>query len=606
MALFETMRENTKLILWITVVAFVLLIFLAWGADFTGKRGGGRGGAEAGVLAKVNGERIFAQEYTDAVEQARQLYEPQLDGPPDEAFQLMLRANTWSQLVDRKLILQEARRNGIVATDREVATALLYNPPPRLRNDSAFKNEQGQFDMQRYQQWLAGTNTLALEQEYRDLVIQEKLRMQVLAGVTLAQDDVRQAWLERNQSANLAYVMIPFADAYPGNNVDDATLETYLREHAADFRLPARVRMEYVRIEKRATAEDTLDARSEINEAYQEFRRGEDFALVVRSYSQAPQSHWGEENAPYLTREEIQPPAVAEAAFALPVGQVSDVLSSSDGLHLIKVMDRKTEAGVDKVKLAEIFVPLKMSYDTNFALQEKALDLVDSTGVRDFAAAATDLGLQVNDSGFFVPGGFIPGLGNLAAAKEFARTAHPTQTSRPIEGPDAWYVLFMAGGEPARDAQLSDVRMRVQLAYLQGERERAAVERARAILDLARGGTPLEAAAASDAIARYGRADGVTAQGIVRGLGREPKLAGAAFAAGTAGLVPRVISGTAGAFVIDVLAPPVVDDQAFESQKNELRTQLLQERQNRTLNEWMSRLREGARIEDFRPVLSSM
>jgi parvulin-like peptidyl-prolyl isomerase len=604
MALFETMRENTKLILWITVVAFVLLIFLAWGADFSRGSRGGR--AEAGVLAKVNGERILAQEYTDAVEQARQLYEPQLDGPPDEAFQLMLRANTWSQLVDRKLILQEARRNGIVVTDREVATALLYNPPPRMRNEPAFLNEQGQFDMQRYQQWLAGTNTAALEREYHDLVIQEKLRMQVLAGVTVSQDDVRDAWLERNQRADIAYVLVPYVNAYTSEGVDDATLETYLREHAADFRLPERVRMEYVRLEKRATPEDTLEARSEINEAYQEFRRGEDFALIVRSYSQAPQSHWGEENAPYLTREEIQPPAVAEAAFALPVGQVSDILASSDGLHLIKVMDRKTEEGVDKVRLAEIFVPLKMSYDTNYALQEKALDLVDSTGVRDFAAAAADLGLQVNDSGFFDPTGFIPGLGNLASAKEFARTAHATQTSRPIEGPDAWYVLFLASREAARDAQLSDVRMRVQAAYLNVERERAAGEHANAILDLARGGTPLEAAAASDAIARYGRAEGVTAQGIVRGVGREPKLAGAAFASGAAGLVPRVISGTQGAFVIEVLVPPMADDQAFEAQKDQLRAQLIQEQQNRTLNEWIRKLRDSARIEDYRPVLSSM
>jgi peptidyl-prolyl cis-trans isomerase D len=597
------MRENTKLILWITVVAFVLLIFLAGGADFTR---GNRGGSQAGVLAKVNGERILDREYTDAVELARQLYEPQLDGPPDEAFQLMLRANTWTQLVDRKLILQEARRHGIVVTDREVATALLYNPPPRLRANSAFMNEQGQFDIQRYQQWLAGTETAALEQEYRDLVIQEKLRMQVLAGVTVSQDDVREAWLERSQRADLAYVLVPFADAVTSEGVDDATLETHLREHAADFRLPERVRIEYVRLEKRATVEDTLSARSEINEAYQEFRRGEDFALIVRSYSQAPQSRWGEADAPFLTREEIQPPAVAEAAFALPVGQVSDIFASTDGLHLIKVMDRKTEAGIDKVKLAEIFVPLRMSYDSNYALQEKALDLVDSTGVSDFAAAAADIGLQVSETGFFDPTGFIPGLGNLAAAKEFARTAHGTQTSRPIEGPDAWYVLHLSAREPARDALLGDVRMRVQLAYLQVERERVASERARAILDLARAGTPLETAARSDAIARYGRAEGVTAQGIVRGLGREPKLAGAAFAAGAAGLVPEVVAGTQGAFAIEVLVAPAADEQVFESQKDQLRTQLLQERQNRTLNEWIRRLREGARIEDYRPILSSM
>ena len=48
MPLFEMMRDNTKVILWITVVAFVGLIFLAWGADFSSKLR--RGGAEPARL----------------------------------------------------------------------------------------------------------------------------------------------------------------------------------------------------------------------------------------------------------------------------------------------------------------------------------------------------------------------------------------------------------------------------------------------------------------------------------------------------------------------------------------------------------------------------
>lgn len=603
MALFETMRENTKLILWITVAAFVLLIFLAWGADFA--TGGGGSSVEAGVMARVNGERIYAQEYNDAFEQARQLYEPQLEGAPDESFILMLRANSWTQLVDRKLLMQEARRHGIVVTDREVATALLYNPPARMRVNPAFFNEQGQFDLQRYQSWVAQTNTASLEREYRELVAQEKLRMLLLAGVTVSEEELREAWLERQQRAELAYVQIPYLSLRRNLEIEDARLEPFLAEHREEFRLPERVRMEFVRLEKRASQEDTLEARAEMSEALQDLRRGEDFALLVKSYSQAPRARWGEEDGQYLTREELRQPEVAQAAFTLPVGELSEVIASGEGLHLLKVLDRRTEAEAEKAKIAEIFIPLRMSYETNYALQERALDLVDSTGVGDFRGAAAALELEVQDTGLVDPQGFIPGLRSLTAAKEFAERARAGQTSRPIEGPDAWYVLHLAERQPASDPTLADARRRVQARFLEEEAKREAAARAKEIWNLCRGGMSLEQAARSDSLARYGTAEDATRFGFVRGIGREPKLMGLAFSATQPGLLPEVVTGTMGAYVAELRNLLVFDEQAFAAQREELRRQVLQEKQNRLITEWLTQLRASAEIEDFRPVLTS-
>jgi peptidyl-prolyl cis-trans isomerase D len=607
MALFETMRENTKVILWITVIAFVALIFLAWGANFTsgGRRGGG---PQEGVLARVNGETISVPEFDQGLEMARATYEEQTGKQPDDNLYLMLQASTWEQLVDRALVRREAAKRGVTVTDREVSVAMLQSPLPRYRSNPGFQNEQGQFDIQRYQAWLADpqTNTLPLEREYQDLIRQEKLRMQVLAGVIVSENEVRQAWLEQNERADAGLVMVPYARITVPEEVDDATLDAFLKERAADFRLPDQVSIEYVKLPKQPTTADSIQAASEIEEAYNEFRRGEDFTVLVQSYSQAPVERWGGPTGPYLDRSQLGPGKLADAAFTLPVGEVSSILVEPDGFHVFRVEDRKTEEGVEKVRIADIFVPLKISYDTNQTLRGRMLDLADSTEAGGFRQAAEQLGLKVAETGPFNPEGFVPGLGRLEAAKEFARLARPLAISKPIETAEAWFVLHLSERRPAREATLEDVRPRLKAIYLLEQRKQAARAAAQALLVRCQSGVPLETAAETDARATYQKAEGVTRQGSVPGIGRDAAVAAAVFGTNQPGLIPRVIPGTTAAFVVQVLSRVTLDEAGFAEKREEVRGRLLRDRQNRVVSEWMQQLRDRAQIEDFRPVVASM
>jgi peptidyl-prolyl cis-trans isomerase D len=605
MALFETMRENTKVILWITVIAFVALIFLAWGANFTSQRS--KRGAEAGVLARVNGVPILETDFDATLEQARATYEEQTGKQPDDNFFLRLQASTWDQLVDRALIRKEAERRGVSTTEREISIAMLQNPLPRFQGNPSFRDEQGKFDIQRYQAWLADpqTNTLPLEREYSELILQEKLRMQVLAGVIVSESEVHQAWADQNERVDIAFAMIPFARVTVPENVDDAALEAYLREHAADFHLPEQVALDYVKMPKQPTSTDSIQASSEIEEAYNAFRHGEDFTTLVQSYSQAPPERWGGEKAPYLERGALGGGKVADAAFTLPVGETSSILVEPDGFHVVKVEDRKNENGVDKVRIAEIYIPLKISYDTNQALRERAVALADSTAASGFAAAAEAQGLKVAQTGFFSPEGFIPGLGRLEAAQEFARIGRAQTNSKPIETADAWFVLHLTDRRAARDATLEDVRPRVRAAYLLEQRKQMARTAAEALLARAQAGTPLETVAQGNPLATYQAAPGVTRQGPIPGVGRDANLTAAVFAASGIGLVPRVVVGNQGAFVVTVQARSPLDETAYAAQKDQVRSRLLRDRQNRAASEWMRQMRESAEIQDYRQVVAA-
>jgi len=296
MAVFEAMREKTKVILWITVIAFVGLIFLAWGADFATRS---QGGPEAGILGRVNGEPIQADEYSLILEQSRQTYEQQTGRRADDAAHVQLQATTWERMVDRILMHQTAERHDILVTDQEIANAMLFSPLPRFRSGDIFRNAAGEFDFASYQNWLADprTNTLPLEAEYRELLTAQKLRLLMLSAVKVSGEEVRSRWLEENEQVTIGYAQIPYYQIKTEDRPTDEDLEAYMRANAEDFERPAQVVIEYVKLSKVPTAEDTLEARTEIEEARSELDRGEDFALVVQAYSEAPRNRWGGEGA---------------------------------------------------------------------------------------------------------------------------------------------------------------------------------------------------------------------------------------------------------------------------------------------------------------------
>lgn len=606
MPLFEVMRENTKIILWVTVVAFVGLIFLAWGADFTSSFGG-RKGQEPGVLARVNGQDILAREFSEAFEEARLMYEQQSGQRPNEEAEIMLRTSTWENLVERALVRHEVKRRGIIVTAQEVADALLQNPPRRFLLSPSFQTD-GKFDIQIYQSWLTNprTNTLPLELEQREQLEQAKLQLLLLAGVKVSEIDVREAWLQQNEKIDLTYAQIPYHRIQVATEVEDGALASYLAEHHEEFRLPRRTALEYIRLGKELSVEDSLDAYSEINDAFEELQHGENFAVLVQIYSEAPPSRRGGELGTYMNRDQFSRHDVREAAFSLEVGEASDIIVSADGFHLIKVEDRKTEDGVAKTKIAEIYVPRRMSYETNFALRDRAMDFADSAHVHGFRPAAEIFELNVLETGFFDPTGFVPGLRSMQTAKEFAAASRPGEISRPVETVDAWYVLSTAEAQPGREATLDDARASVQAAYLMEQRRQGAEQSALAILERCRNGTPLREAALAESLAVYNQSSGVARVGFAKGIGHEPKVTGAAFALDEPGLVPIAIQGNQGAFVVEVINRPEVDEEAYAGEKEELRMRLLREKQNRSITEWVRLAREKAEIDDYRELLVSM
>lgn len=118
--------------------------------------------------------------------------------------------------------------------------------------------------------------------------------------------------------------------------VSKAQIEQYYREHAEEFDRPPMVRASHILI--RIEGSDRDGARKRAENLRDRARQGEDFARLAREFSQDPYTASKGGDLGFFPERETP---VAQAAFQLDIGQISDVVESPYGFHVIKVTDRR-------------------------------------------------------------------------------------------------------------------------------------------------------------------------------------------------------------------------------------------------------------------------
>jgi peptidyl-prolyl cis-trans isomerase D len=598
--MFEMMRRNTKLIMWITAGSFVLLIFLAWGAEY--QLGGKGKGSVAGVIGRVNGRAITARAYQDRILVARDNWAQQQGQNPDESSEVQLRDQAWSSLVQEMLLSQEIERRGIQISDKEIAEAIRTQPLPVIMQNPEFQTN-GQFDYNKYLSALSDPNRdwTALETYYRQDLPKQKLQSLVMAATKVSDADIRRQYEDENVKAKVAYAFVPASNfTVAKESIDDATAKAFYEEHNSDYRTDGQAWVQEVRIEKKPTVSDSLAARDLVQQAAKEARDGEDFGILVSAYSEAPPQLRGGAQGMYLTRDQIQSPGVAAAAFSVPVGQVSDVIQDPNGYHLLKIEDRRTTDSKEEVKFADVYVPISLSSETLASCQDRAFNLTRAAqeAGTSLADAAKADGLTVTDLPPFGRSGYVRGVGQVSGFMDWAFNASDGNTTA-MESTEGWYVVRLVRRRAAGLAPIDEVMDRVKADCAAAQQAEQAKEAAQTILESARAGSSLEAAAKLVPNATSGTTEEFAKRGFAKGLGNDPIVMDRVFS-DPIGLVPQVIKTKRGAYVIDIQTRGAIDESALAAARESIRQQISQRQRREILSRWMEQLRNQAKIEDFR------
>ncbi len=122
--------------------------------------------------------------------------------------------------------------------------------------------------------------------------------------------------------------------------VTDNDAREFYEKNIDGFKIPERIRASHILIsvEKDADAATREEARAKIEEIQKQIKEGKDFAELAKTYSSCPSGKEGGDLG-FWSRGQMVPP-FDDAAFKLQPGEVSDIVETEYGYHLIKLTDR--------------------------------------------------------------------------------------------------------------------------------------------------------------------------------------------------------------------------------------------------------------------------
>jgi peptidyl-prolyl cis-trans isomerase D len=495
--MLDILRANTKsAFTWIIVVGIVVVFAVNFGPGSLSNSGGcsGPGATHAAV---VNGRTIPASDWERQYRQLYQLVRQQAGESfsRDLADQLGLPAQAMEQVVDRELVVQEAKARGLTITRQELTRAV--HAIPSFQANGAFN-----FDLyQESARAMYGTPA-KFEAALKDDLLYQKMMTAVRETVKLSDGEVRAAWEADADKVSLRFLRIPLAALEAGVKPtadevkafaakEGARIEQFHRENAARFDQKKKVRVRHVLAEVGPGGDDAA-AKRKISAAEARLKKGEDFAKVAQALSddERTKAQGGELG---FVSEGLFDDAFAAAALSLAPGQVSAPVRSASGWHLVKAEEVVPPKRISLDEARETIARELLVKDgalararerAGFALAAaKGEKPLSAARVGDRTFAPEETGLFARATPFVPKLGEVPGLvADAFAAK--AGEALPKVYDTPAgpvvaevtrrEAPDA------KAFEGEREAFATRLRLRkesqVENAWLRSLREGARIE----------------------------------------------------------------------------------------------------------------------------------
>ncbi len=378
------------------------------------------------AVANVGDYKVSVQEFQNAVQNESKKYQGQID------------ESLIKQIVLEKLISKRAMINYLAGMGQTISKQQIDNA---VRNDESFQLD-GQFSEELYNRYLPNAYS---KSNYRNNIATQLLLQQFSDGITqssiVSDQEVQRVIQLVNQKRDISYAVIQADNYIDEVAVSDEEITNYYQNFQNQFENPEQIKLAYLEISRNEIAKNTPVTDEQLEKNYKDnlsqytqperrkashilftfssdadnaakekvkaeaqavldkIKSGADFSEMAKEYSRDPGSaDKGGDLGFFGTGEMV--PAFEESAYALKTGDVSDLVESPFGYHIIKLVaieggESKSFAEVkDKITEAVQFeLTENIYFEKAETMQTLAYEQPDS-----LEAVAAELAMTIKES----------------------------------------------------------------------------------------------------------------------------------------------------------------------------------------------------------------
>jgi len=381
-----------------------------------------------------------------------------------------------------------------------------------------------------------------------------------------------------------------------------ADVQKFYNDNIAQFQTPEQIRASHILLN--TAGKDEAAVRKQAEELLQKIKAGADFAALAKQYSDDTGSKANGGDLDYFGRGRMVP-EFETAAFALMPGQVSDVIKSQFGFHIIKVTDKKAAVTrpLEEVR-AQIEDQLKAQRaDQQIAAKAEELRAKISKPA-DLDTVAKDNGLKVTESDFFGREDSVPGLGAAPQVAASAFQLKDGEVSQALPSPRGSVFITVSGKKEPFTPALDQVKDKVRDDVTRTRAMELSRQKASSIAATLRSASDFAAAAKAQGF--EAKPTELVARGTpLPDVGVNPAVESVAFKL-PAGSVSDPITTKDATVIVRVAERDDVTPDKFKQGKDAFREELVEERRGRFFASYMAKAKERMKIQVNNDVVRRM
>ncbi|MFH0814012.1 MAG: SurA N-terminal domain-containing protein [Pseudomonadota bacterium] len=602
------------------IIIIVFIFFFGWG-DIREK--------QENWFIKINGRSVSHNTYLKYYNQLVSLYQRMYkDNFSNELVEkLGIKQKATDNLLENLILLDLAEKAKMITPETETKKA--------IREAPVFQSD-GEFDFKKYNQLLR-LNRISpkdFENEQRQEATASLMRDFVLNGVKCSKTELWEQFKRENEKINLEYIEIAPEAIEVGEKSGDEEIRKYYDDNKEAFRMPDKVKIDYIEFSPKyfekeaevsqkeidgyyrdfseefwepkkvharhilikanpsATAAEKENAKKRVEEILSMIKGGKPFEEMAKQHSEDPASALEGGDLGFFPQGQMVKP-FEEEAFRLNPGEVSNIVETEVGFHIIKVDEIKAEGARPLEEVAE-----KIKKELT---DEKTRELCKKEAHRAYRALlknkntkkyADENGLHVIETDYFSKEKTPPPLGLSDELREELFSSNPEEIVYPYFLIDSYYVIKLLDKQKSQLPLLEEAKEKIVSILKKQKQIELAKRKGDELLKKLKDGNSLEETAKQEKLAIKETGLFTRVRGNIPQIGTSFEMAVAAFSLSPDKAYPdKVFEVNEKACLISLKSKEEASQEEFKNKNKELEKRYVVKKSEQYFQDWLKNAR---------------